>query len=497
MTRYPQDDSDSKNKLLTLLGTFWSKVYRDKDAVRIILQSALDQLRYHFTSINETVDAIGRKTTPVCSRPEWKPLVIREENVSPYLARYGDTGLYYNGPPDNFLYDTPLSELFVWTLPNEILDVFVISDRFAGADRVLVKDLDFTVDKERRIVVFRFNPLEEFSEIVQEDDTSTRTLLLWSWFSEVRKDYLYDYWGYAVPFRGSYDAPSKDLVNTVFDATTGGTTRLQVRQFFALTSGVPLIRQPVEVVQAVYSTPIEVCVITDLEVYKFSADTELTVEVGDTVHQGDSIAETLQFFDLNTGTVPAWMTALYLDPGYLVGDYSSGLTFENEEVPLEVSELDGRTVVQFAVGGRSEDVALFWDEVHARGLAQGRTLAQYLDLRSDPSNDPTADSLPETVNPAQFVVENLLRFNLLIVRMRTQSTAPEAVTSEAEHVLRTILPPWSNVLVFIDAPVLESSYTADQSEDNTELDVFDAAEALEEIFDSSSLPDSDIDAWLV
>ena len=97
----------------------------------------------------------------------------------------------------------------------------------------------------------------------------------------------------------------------------------------------------------------------------------------------------------------------------------AGITWPNQTVNTIIDEDSGRTRIRWQLGGTQLDVDAFWTESHARGIDQGRTLAQCMDLRTSPNNiDPGPESLPSTINPFKFLCEQMLggAAYLLVVR---------------------------------------------------------------------------------
>src|SRR5690606_17803300 len=109
------------------------------------------------------------------------------------------------------------------------------------------------------------------------------------------------------------------------------------------------------------------------------------------------------------GQVPAELRAVELGRGWLAAGFVGGLTFENKDVPLVVESDGVYTRLSWELGGWDQDVRRFFDQLHARGLANPPTLAQLLDRRTNPAGEPTAANLPATINPLAFLVANVLR----------------------------------------------------------------------------------------
>jgi len=134
----------------------------------------------------------------------------------------------------------------------------------------------------------------------------------------------------------------------------------------------------------------------------------------------------------------------------LVGDYYGGIVFQNKSVPLEVSSDGVFTRVEFEVGGFPGDIEEFWEQFHTRGVENPPTLAQLLDQRSNKVGEPSAAALPTTINPLEFVAENLLRFHTYVVKVKLNQFGPEPAGIEQIRFLRELIPPHTTMLVLVE-----------------------------------------------
>jgi hypothetical protein len=212
--------------------------------------------------------------------------------------------------------------------------------------------------------------------------------------------------------------------------------------------GVPVVVEPAETVELIQKDNNYLVIATDKSVYKFNKEATATVSVGDTVYAGDWLVDTVQIYELNTGTVPD-VLSVSAGLGFLPGGFSDGIGFSNKDVPLVVETVDGKTKVSFELGGLPTDVELFWELTHQRGLASGKTLANYLDVRENPTDEPGAASLPATVNPLQFLVENVLRYNAFVVKIKVSAISGNVISK----LVRKITPPWTACILLLDIDI--------------------------------------------
>jgi hypothetical protein len=84
-------------------------------------------------------------------------------------------------------------------------------------------------------------------------------------------------------------------------------------------------------------------------------------------------------------------------------------------------------------------------------------LAQLLDRRTPPlASEPTTATLPATINPAEFLADNLLIGNALLYVVKSQF-ATEGLGLSWLRVFRDIVPPWNAVIVIVSLSVADAA----------------------------------------
>jgi hypothetical protein len=137
--------------------------------------------------------------------------------------------------------------------------------------------------------------------------------------------------------------------------------------------------------------------------------------------------------------------------GFLSVGFFGDLTFENKDAGLIVEEnVAGYTKVSWSLGGFPGDVTKFWEDVHESGVAAGKTLAMYLDIRPTPVGQPAAINLPSTINPLEFLCENFLRYNTFLVKIKVNQLGPDKLPSIPADALRKIIPPQTAMIVLVE-----------------------------------------------
>tara|TARA_Y100001938_G_C8100590_1_gene441392 strand:- start:616 stop:2877 length:2262 start_codon:yes stop_codon:yes gene_type:complete len=123
------------------------------------------------------------------------------------------------------------------------------------------------------------------------------------------------------------------------------------------------------------------------------------------------------------------------------------------------------TKITFDVGGFPADVEKFFNEIHSRGVTNDKTLAHLLDTRTNKVGEPSADNLPTTINPLEFLAENVLRGNAFVVRLVASAFGPGHAGLEHIQFLRKIIPPHTAMLLLIELQGLKDSVSMVTGED--------------------------------
>ena len=105
----------------------------------------------------------------------------------------------------------------------------------------------------------------------------------------------------------------------------------------------------------------------------------------------------------------------------------------------------------FQISGFPGDVDSFWEQAQTLGKEEGKqTLAELLDIRENPVGQPLPEFLPATINPLEFAIENILKNNLTIVKVRANSIGTDAPGLNLFKYLRDIIMPHTSFIVFIE-----------------------------------------------
>jgi hypothetical protein len=319
---------------------------------------------------------------------------------------------------------------------------------------LLFDGIDYYLDLSRQLLVLRSDPFTD-DRIARREVYNTEGAVvdyevsLWALREQQDRRFLSEQYGYQWGFDLPSSGPYRDFLNALWDAAVEGSSARAVQEAISAALDIPLAKGD-EIVEVVTTDRDSLLVITDANVYRFVSTATPLVYVGDHVHAGMPLTDGLRFYEFNRGQVDPALLAVHLESAYLLEGYHSGLTFENKSVPLVVGTDGMFTTVSFEIGGWPLDVEKFWDDLHARGVDAGLTLAQCLDQRTNKVGEPTAANLPTTINPLEFLVQNVLRNNFFAAQIRFSSCGPNAMGIEHLRAIRRIVPPHTALLLIVE-----------------------------------------------
>lgn len=460
---------DDAERLLSLLGSNWSESYRGREQVATYLLGVAREEQQKEQQLREAVDCLSRERVPLYRTDLWYPLTLKESErnrTDASLPVYGEGHRYGQASPPLHYHQAVAGAASVFPAPAELVQAPLLCNRQTDPSRVLVHGLDFMLEPKRQRLVLRANPFDDPqlpSRTIHRDDGSTdRELLLWVFRGQFAAPYLAQHWGYLL---GLDDLPAsenlKAFVNALLDAAVRGAAELHFRKALAALVDAPVALAEGEVVQQLARDGRHLLVLTDQHAYRCHPDATAVVAVGDVLHEGDFLDDTLTLHQFQRGQVPPQLRGVELGRGWLAAGYLGGLSFANQDVPLVVESDGVYTKLSWELGGWEGDVRRFFDQLHARGLANPPTLAQLLDQRAQPSGEPAAANLPATINPLAFVAANVLRNHAFVVQLRAHQQGPAALPLPLVRLLRRLLPPQTGMLLVTELAGAGEAVTMD------------------------------------
>jgi hypothetical protein len=455
------DDRDRPEALAPVLGSFWTDDYAGRAQVIALSRATLRPYRQSRDDLANTTACLTPGTTPVFRIDRWRQVRILESTLFSTPATFGSTsaGAFGSGLLFGFAPVTvgPSN-------PTELVGAPYLLDRPLFAGRALVRDLDYAID-DKGMITFAVNPFLD-PKLVPTPVYNTqglaidRALDLWAFRAARDLADLYVQHGYVLGIRQPSSCAYRDLLVAVRAAIVAGGTAQTLAKVLSAICGTPLAKTN-ETVLTVTSDSRGPLVITDQTVYRLAPRATCLVTVGQVLAEGDPICDGLRIDDCATGAIPTGLKALNVPVGPIGLDRRYvPFAFDNRPAPLQVTTApDGHTQVAFGLSGTNADTHDFWAEVDARGVASGTTLAHLLDLRTSPIGEPSAASLPPTINPLGFLLANFLRGAVSIVRIRVGSLAANHLDLSLLRLIRRLVPPHTWVLLSLEMPPIADSRT--------------------------------------
>lgn len=504
---YPTTVYDVPTNLLAALGTFWMSTYAGRDQL-VTHGQAIGQIgNQAVVDLLETMAALSRFTVPIYHRDNWYALQLLEStrNDAQTSLPALDTGLTYDS---GLAYDTPQRAVgHAFPLPADLVSAPLVMNRFITPSLTMTDGVDYIISDGA--IIFRDNPFLDARvakrPVFEDGEATDQEALLWVFRGNFDWQQAYTQFGYVIGLKMRSSTGYRDLMNAVFDAIVGGTSRNQLLTALSAITGIPLVKETTETVVDIWMDNTARLVITDQHAYRFHREATVTVEVGDVVSAGDSLIDALAVYEFNRGVCPDTLRALAVDRGFLASCLYGDLVFENQDFPLTVITDDpsGFTKLTWPLGGHPLTVEAFFDELHARGVAAAAeadpcdtatpvtypgddcdtftvqrrkgTLAHLLDRRDNPTGEPVASNLPRTINPLEFLIANVLRNHAWAVRIYIPHLGETRLGLHNLRFLRKIIPPHTAMFL-----VMETSPRSDtvSSAVEDQVTTFTGAETL-------------------
>tara|TARA_R110002020_G_scaffold16515_5_gene58254 strand:- start:2610 stop:4166 length:1557 start_codon:yes stop_codon:yes gene_type:complete len=456
---YPTNDLDNADTLLGLLGSYWSTTYLGMDFLQDVLQSKAHLTAQTWLNFMELIASVSRFDVPIFHQENWYPLVLKESELNNFDLLIPDykTGTSYTYDVSAGLEYGKAAEIdgyFSVPLPPSVTSAKTILNHIVSPSVVFTEGVDYWIEKSG-VLTFSENPFNNSSMTIRDVRENSAVVdkecVLWLYHGQWDWDTIYEQFGYVLNLHMASSEGYRDIVNAVLDAFTGGTSSKDIQFAWSAITGIPLVVGQEETVEIVEKDSRSLAVVTDKNAYSFPLNSTAVVSAGDKVHAGDELVDAVQIFEFNRGGIPADLTGLVLGPGLLSLGFFGELAFENKDAVIVVEEnVEGYTKVSWDLGGFPGDVAKFWEDTHAAGIATGKTLAMYLDIRPNPVDQPSAINLPSTINSLEFLCENFLRYNTFLVKIKSNQLGADKFPSIPAESLRKIIPPQTAMIVLVE-----------------------------------------------
>jgi len=387
--------------LRQLLGNFWDDCGTNLDVLHSLLTGRAWADYARRQDIDHFAASLFRATTPLTRQRDFWPLRLqRSAPESPALPGivYGQAAAVYQ--TDGSLYQRETLPAHCFTVDPAWVRIPILADHLERPQRIWVEGNDYTY-QDGTLRFYR----DIWPELTPEvPDGSTAWVFVFGGQYD-QADY-WRRWSYPFQVPALPDHPAlQRWTEAVWQACLHGSSELALRYLLAALADIPCATNTSTVRDILYWHN-EKYILTDTdELFILRPQQRPAVSIGQTLQPGDFLAQTLTWWDCaqQANQAPPWLPVLALGRDYLGSTFLGELLWPNQLLPTQVRE-DTWTELRLAIGGHPGAVETFWQQVQARGIAQGQTLAMQL-APPDPlalDVQPTAAQLPSAVNPLVF-----------------------------------------------------------------------------------------------
>ena len=401
--------------LLANLGSFWTEVFTNDNEILDHIQSEIDANDQTLLDAANAIAAVSRFEIPVFRHRNWNKMVIATSELAV------SNRVFYKLGDDISLGD-PIElgqtrDIPVWIIkaPTNTVQITNIVDRPVSPTVVLSKGVDFVLENGN--IIFFKNPAELGFTVTAKDVNGTpqQAVTLWLFNSKEDLKYIYNQFGFVVSLYAKQSTEHyKNLINAAFDNLIKSSNSMALRIALSSLVGIKVVQRQTETVQVINKNQGRLQIITDYDVYDFKLESTPIVAVGDVVHAGDIMVDSVQFYE-NANAVNAPITSLALDPEMFNMNLNGNLIFPNRSLNTTYSQdSSGFVSLRFPLGGNADDIETFWTYADTQGKATGKSVAQSVRLDSN-SGQPAVNQVPSTINPMQFLIDKALQANITLI----------------------------------------------------------------------------------
>jgi len=461
--------------LLARISSYWNLVFSDRGTLQAHLDDLASDYLQTLQNLTEAINAVSVDLVPIFHREFWVPLHLTEASgltIDEYFIRYAEetSRIYGNGL--TYGQRASLASMAV-PVPTGLVGLEKIFNRIIDPSLSLVNDTDYTVTPSA--ILFNSDPFTNVlipkRDILDSKGVVVdREILLWGYNGDFDWSHIWTHFGYVLGIRGTSSDIYKAVIQVFWKSRVSGFTLKFLHQLLAAVTGIPL---SIEAQETVLSLGVDQ-VVTDSHTYAFSNKATITVQPGQILPAGSPVTDGLEITELQPNkTFPAPVTYLILSPDWFSYSLEDLLAFPNASsaVIWLGQDSSGIAEARFAVFGKAEDLTAFWESVHAAGKAAGnKTVAQLLDTRVNKIGEPAQSDLPATINPAQFVSDNLIGPNLFLIQLKLDQVMVDTSNLSFLSSIRGVIQPHTAYLILIQASVSAESYNIGSGDSNEILD---------------------------
>jgi len=433
---FPAGDVTDGQYLYRSLGSFWTQVFQDKNALKGYTIGMAEELAQSYLKLVETINQYSIKNIDTLHTEKWLPLTIKksEFNRVPFVFTPGGA-VFGRQPSTDTLY---ASQLFRFGQPKtgttthaysfapkiNLREFGVIANRIISPSLTLLPGVDvryegglmyFNADLFDNEYIPKAAVLTEGGTVSTFQDIDGRTvrdefIVLWLYMAKVDEATIYKNFGVLLDLKLDTSEDYKTLLGAIINLAVEGPTIAAIRAACCALLGAPLIIEPSEVVEDVYDFASWKYIITDKNTYRFPSSVELdrAVRIDSKLYAGQSLSSSVSVVDLVMDPV-WWQREISSGKvGFASHLFAAGpknqLFFENKRRTINY---DGMRLT-FPVLGDPADVLIFNNYLNH----PSRQPAILNALHITPGAAETT-----TANPLDFVFNNFFKNNCLLLKL--------------------------------------------------------------------------------
>lgn len=488
--KFPAEDATDGQYLYRSLGTFWTRIFRDKAMLKGYTLGMAEELIQSYYTLEEVIQQYSIKDIQLYAREKWKPLVIKKSEFNKAPFKFATDGAVFGIQPANDNYYG--GQLFRFGFPKETIGNAVYSFtpkdkivKFGGIANRLIDPSVFLIpgtDVALKDGTIYFNSnlfdnqyiprakligdLNTQATYIDDDGKSQEDefIILWIYHAELDNNDLYNNFGTILDIHLPTSESYKSVLQAIFNLAVEGPTITALRTVFSVFANAPVIIEAEETVEDIYDDAHYNYVITDKNVYKIALDRELNsaIELNSVLYAGDPITHDVKIVD-STIDHAWWHTEITTNKiafasHVFAANVKSQLFFENalREVYLDVTTKhtdSGPVTVRkltFPVLGSPADVEAFQnyvnqeDSVTSEGVIKGNQ--SILIEKFQFNKNITASTV---INPVDYVLSNFFKNNTLLLNLNFYSDSELQFFFSLLPTVRAYLPPHVYLIIYL------------------------------------------------
>lgn len=440
----PEPADETPKEIYNSLGSFWTRLYDDKDFIKRLSQGAAllaEQLKIEFA---EASACLGREGAPTYARTKYAPMIIKKSQANTGSTTdlvFGMSPVVTIGPQASDSEYTPNVEFHVGgkapisgfvaypilgTIPDS--GVLLVTNDLAEPDIVMSNGSDFYIRDGS--IIFRedrdpFGGLKSYFQTATIEGAEPDTqLLLWARDSLQDVGYLKDHFGHL--YDGTTDDLDyyKEVINASGDLYAGGTNTLNMKLSLGRLFATPVAVAAETITDISQDPGGTTYVVTPNNLYKVRDEETLLPAIveGYTLTKGEFMTNTLRFYWTLDPDEFAARNGSTLDkfkedfPTLRIGRGASvigGLSPSWDPEPIIYYGVDnnGNPRYTFPVSNDAAVTESFWNYVFEQTETQGIPMySLFSEFITTPEEVPVGTQVG-TVSPAAYFINNLLYAN--------------------------------------------------------------------------------------